>query len=271
MLPSIWEGRNRRSASVTRTGLSWSSGRCRLGTYRAGLDVAGEPGRDGDLCGGVQDRRCGARRGPPGPCGSGDAGAAAGVGERGVKNDKRDAQQLSKASWQTDVSSVHIPSKLARELRSLCGARDVLVGTRTKLINNVRGWMRTQLWKIRGGDAGDVCGSGARACRSGWRAVARAHRSSAPDAVGGDRDHLGVRIFTGYVALRTRLDKLLVPSPPRVMPGARRCTGQSMASRLDTLPCCRASPRDPRGQVPSVASGPAPPLREGAAITPPPA
>jgi transposase len=68
-----------------------------------------------------------------------------GVGERGVKNDQRDAQQLSKASWQTDVPSVHIPSQPAQELRSICGARDVLVRTRTKLINNVRGWMRTQL------------------------------------------------------------------------------------------------------------------------------
>ena len=74
-----------------------------------------------------------------------------GVGDRGVKNDQRDAQHLSKASWQTDVPSVHIPSKAARELKSICGARDVLVGTRTKLINNVRGWMRTQLWRIRGG------------------------------------------------------------------------------------------------------------------------
>jgi transposase len=77
-----------------------------------------------------------------------------GVGERGVKNDQRDAQQLSKASWQTDVPSVHIPSKPARELKSICGARDVLVGTRTKLINNVRGWIRTQLWKLRGGTTG---------------------------------------------------------------------------------------------------------------------
>ena len=77
-----------------------------------------------------------------------------GVGERGVKNDQRDAQQLSKASWQTDVPSVHIPSKPARELKSICGARDVLVGTRTKLINNVRGWMRTQLWKLRSGTTG---------------------------------------------------------------------------------------------------------------------
>ena len=74
-----------------------------------------------------------------------------GVGERGIKNDQRDAQQLSKASWQTDVPSVHIPSQLARELKSICGARDVLVGTRTKLINNVKGWMRTQLWKLPGG------------------------------------------------------------------------------------------------------------------------
>ena len=77
-----------------------------------------------------------------------------GVGERGVKNDQRDAQQLSKASWQTDVPSVHIPSKPARELKSICGARDVLVGTRTKLINNVRGWLRTQLWKLRSGTTG---------------------------------------------------------------------------------------------------------------------
>lgn len=74
-----------------------------------------------------------------------------GVGDRGVKNDQRDAQQLSKASWQTDVPSVHIPSKAARNLKSICGARDVLVGMRTKLTNNVRGWMRTQLWRIRSG------------------------------------------------------------------------------------------------------------------------
>jgi len=30
-------------------------------------------------------------------------------------------------------------------------ARDVLFGTRAKLVNNVRGWMRTQLWKVRSG------------------------------------------------------------------------------------------------------------------------
>ncbi|HET8815214.1 MAG TPA: transposase, partial [Solirubrobacterales bacterium] len=39
-----------------------------------------------------------------------------GVGDRGVKNDQRDARQLSQASWQTDVPSVHIPSAAAREI-----------------------------------------------------------------------------------------------------------------------------------------------------------
>jgi transposase len=72
-----------------------------------------------------------------------------GVGERGIKNDHRDAQQLSKASWQTDVPSVHIPSAAARELKSICGARDTLVESARRLTNNVRGWMRTQLWRVR--------------------------------------------------------------------------------------------------------------------------
>jgi transposase len=74
-----------------------------------------------------------------------------GVGERGVKNDEKDAQQLSKASWHTDLPSVHIPSPEARELKSLCGARDVLVASQRNLSNNVRGWLRTQLWRLRSG------------------------------------------------------------------------------------------------------------------------
>ncbi len=74
-----------------------------------------------------------------------------GVADRGVKNDQRDARHLSKASWQTDVPSVHIPSVEARELKSICGARDILVETRTKIVNNLRGWLRTQLWRVRSG------------------------------------------------------------------------------------------------------------------------
>ena len=74
-----------------------------------------------------------------------------GVGERGIKNDRKDAQQLSEASWRTDLPSVHIPSAKSREIKSLCGSRDVLVTTQRNLSNNIRGWIRGQLWKLPSG------------------------------------------------------------------------------------------------------------------------
>jgi transposase len=76
-----------------------------------------------------------------------------GVGDRGIKTDQRDARKLSEVSCRIDLPSVHIPSTTSRELKSICGAREELVETRTKLMNNVRGWMRTQLWRIRSGGA----------------------------------------------------------------------------------------------------------------------
>jgi transposase len=69
---------------------------------------------------------------------------ALGVGERGIKTDRRDARALSKASVQMDLGSVHIPSQHARDLKAACGHRDVMVRTRTLLINNARGYLRTR-------------------------------------------------------------------------------------------------------------------------------
>jgi transposase len=74
-----------------------------------------------------------------------------GVGARRMKTDRRDAQVLSEVSCRIDLPSVHIPSATSRELKSLCGAREALLEMRTKLINNVRGWLRTQLWRVRTG------------------------------------------------------------------------------------------------------------------------
>lgn len=76
---------------------------------------------------------------------------ALGVGARGIKTDQRDARTLSEVSCRIDLPSVHIPSELSRQLKSSCGSREILIASRTKLVNNVRGWMRTQLWKIRSG------------------------------------------------------------------------------------------------------------------------
>jgi transposase len=79
-----------------------------------------------------------------------------GVGARGIKTDRRDARVLSEVSCRIDLPSVHIPTETARELKSVCGSRESLVETRTKLINNVRGWLRTQLWAIRKGSPGTL-------------------------------------------------------------------------------------------------------------------
>lgn len=69
-----------------------------------------------------------------------------GVGQRGVKTDRKDAQNLSMASCRMEtLPNVHLPSMRAREVRALLTSRAELVSTRTALVNSVRGWMRTQL------------------------------------------------------------------------------------------------------------------------------
>jgi len=62
-----------------------------------------------------------------------------GVGARRIKTDRRDAQVLSEVSCRIDLPSVHIPTDLARQRRSMCTMREELVTTHTSLINCVRG------------------------------------------------------------------------------------------------------------------------------------
>jgi len=74
-----------------------------------------------------------------------------GIGSRGVKNDRKDARVLSEVSCRIDLPSVHIPDPTSREAKSLSGTRECLIGARTKIVNNVRGWMRTELVQVRSG------------------------------------------------------------------------------------------------------------------------
>lgn len=70
---------------------------------------------------------------------------ALGVGSRGLKNDVRDARNLSEASCRmSTLPSVHVPTQLSRDRKTACGMREALVGARTKLVNTVRGWLRGQ-------------------------------------------------------------------------------------------------------------------------------
>jgi transposase len=70
---------------------------------------------------------------------------ALGVGARGLKNDVRDARNLSEASCRmSSLPTVHIPTQVSRDRKMSCGMREALVGSRTKLVNTVRGWLRGQ-------------------------------------------------------------------------------------------------------------------------------
>ena len=68
-----------------------------------------------------------------------------GVGARGIKTDRRDAQVLSEVSCRVELRSVHIPSEQARSWRTLCNSRDALVSSRTKLTNTVKSQLRCRL------------------------------------------------------------------------------------------------------------------------------
>jgi|tagenome__1003787_1003787.scaffolds.fasta_scaffold20622719_1 transposase len=68
-----------------------------------------------------------------------------GVGDRGIKTDVRDARNLSEASCRMRrLPKVHVPTRESRDRKSMCGMREGLVQTRTKLVNSVRGWARAQ-------------------------------------------------------------------------------------------------------------------------------
>lgn len=76
---------------------------------------------------------------------------ALGVGSRKTKNDKRDSRILSEVSCRIDLPSVHIPSTQSRDRKTRLSMHDVLVGSRTMMVNAVRGWLRTQVLRLPAG------------------------------------------------------------------------------------------------------------------------
>jgi transposase len=68
-----------------------------------------------------------------------------GVGQRGLKNDVRDARTLSEASCRIDLPSVHIPTVASQEVKAICVSREALVRMRTVLVNRVRAYVRSRI------------------------------------------------------------------------------------------------------------------------------
>src|SRR5215831_17809762 len=72
-----------------------------------------------------------------------------GVGQRGLKNDVRDARTLSEASCRIDLPSVHIPSSASQEVKAICVSREALVKARTQLVSRVRSYVRSRVGPLR--------------------------------------------------------------------------------------------------------------------------
>ena len=70
---------------------------------------------------------------------------ALGVGQRGLKNDQRDARTLSEASCRIELPSVHIPSSVSQEVKAICVSREALIKARTQLVSRVRSYVRSRL------------------------------------------------------------------------------------------------------------------------------
>jgi transposase len=77
---------------------------------------------------------------------------ALGVGARGIKTDLRDARALSEASCRMKLPSVHIPTRASRDLKTQLGMRSAKIQCRTKLINTVRGALRSYRVRPKTGD-----------------------------------------------------------------------------------------------------------------------
>jgi transposase len=96
-----------------------------------------------------------------------------GVGDRGLKNDVRDARQLSNVSCRLEeLPSVHIPSAMARERKAMCNMREAQIEARTKLVNTARSWLRTcGVGVLRGGSPESFAGRFKRHVASKGRTV----------------------------------------------------------------------------------------------------
>ncbi len=151
-----------------------------------------------------------------------------GVGARGIKTDIRDARVLSEVSCRIDLPSVHVPTELARQRRSMCGMREELVATRTALVNCVRGWARAQVLRIRTGQP--------ETFPQRMRAAALARPDGLPEYA--ERVLVVIESLNGQIALADKELKQLARRDPlceRLMsvPGVGPVTSLRFAAAID--------------------------------------
>lgn len=153
-----------------------------------------------------------------------------GVGARGIKTDRRDAQVLSEVSCRIDLPSVHVPSNLARQRRSMCGVREQLINARTGLVNCVKGWARTQALKFRSG--------GLSTLPTRMRDAVLKHSNGLPEYI--DRLLIAIEALNTQITLADKELSQLVEQDPlcqRLMsiPGVGPVTAMRFVAAIDDL------------------------------------
>jgi transposase len=155
---------------------------------------------------------------------------ALGVGERGLKNDQRDARKLSEMDCRMETPSVHIPSALRREHQARVTSREALVQVRTKLVNTVRSYLRTMALPP---------------VKATPQTLAKNLRSFLADTAEGVPDHLEQLLLTiehlnNQVALADQELEKIAESDPickrlQSMPGVGPVTSICFASAIDDI------------------------------------
>jgi transposase len=155
---------------------------------------------------------------------------ALGVGERGLKNDVRDARKLSEMDCRMAVPSVHIPSAERRAHQARLTARDALVRVRTKLINTVRSFVRMRAI------------APIRATPPTLPRAVRAKLLHTPEGVPeyleallGSLEHLNAQIQQADLALREVAHSEPVCRLLMTMPGVGPVTALSFVSAIDDV------------------------------------
>ena len=112
----------------------------------------------------------------------------------------------------------------------MCGVREQLVASRTGIVNCVRGWMRTQLFKLRSGSVTTL--------PSRLRDAAKRHPDGLPDYI--DRVLVVLESLNAQIALADKeLDQLAKQDPvcKRLMtvPGVGPVTSMRFVAALDDM------------------------------------
>jgi transposase len=155
---------------------------------------------------------------------------ALGVGERGVKTDKRDARKLSEMDCRMEVPSIHIPSQLRREHHVRVTAREALVTARTKLVNTVRSLCRMQALPRF------------RATPKTLPKAVRSYFESSPEGIAdyvesllSTIEHLNAEVAKADEALAQIADSDPVCKNLQTMPGGGPVTSVCFAAALDEI------------------------------------